>query len=122
MLVLNHDLSMRTTMGGQSAVDEFVRLFLAPGYAHGEGPGAGRILDLYDVLESWVLENQAPDYLVGCHPYDADDLADVPAVCEFERRLYPFPYTSTLIPGKNATLADSWQKTGPINESFPSWN
>ncbi|KAJ5895256.1 feruloyl esterase [Penicillium taxi] len=107
----------RNTMGGQKELDEFVRVFFVPGYAHGVGPGCGRFDNFYDIIESWVLNDTNPEYLIGGH-YSGGDYATSGGTLEFSRRVYSWPYTSKLIPGKNSSLPDSWEKHGPVNESL----
>ncbi|EPE06917.1 tannase precursor [Ophiostoma piceae UAMH 11346] len=107
---------LRTTMGGQDEVDDFVRGFLVPGYGHIVGPGCGRVDNFYDILEDWVLNDVNPVYIVGGH-YSGGDYDSSGTTLEFSRRLYSWPYTSKLIPGANATLPESWERYGPLNES-----
>ncbi|MET7992081.1 tannase/feruloyl esterase family alpha/beta hydrolase [Amycolatopsis sp. NPDC005232] len=52
-------------MGGNSRVDQFYRLFLAPGVTHcGGGPGA-QPTDALGALVKWVEHGQAPDTLAA---------------------------------------------------------
>ena len=53
------------TLGGESAVRDSYRLFMAPGMGHcggGEGPSS---FDMVTVLEEWVEQGKAPDRIVA---------------------------------------------------------
>ncbi|MDP3761201.1 MAG: tannase/feruloyl esterase family alpha/beta hydrolase [Ramlibacter sp.] len=52
-------------VGGQANVDRFARYYAAPGVNHcGGGPGADST-DLLEALDSWVLNDKAPDQLTA---------------------------------------------------------
>ncbi len=49
----------------QHRVDDFFRLFMAPGMGHcGSGPGANR-LDALSALQAWVEDSEAPEMLIA---------------------------------------------------------
>jgi feruloyl esterase len=61
--------SVRDTVGA-GQIDEWLRLFLAPGMGHcggGEGPN---VFDPLDALEQWVENGHAPDIITASHRTD----------------------------------------------------
>jgi hypothetical protein len=56
---------VQVVMGGYAEVNDFYRLFLAPGLGYcGEG-GYGPVPSGLDELVTWVEERKAPDQLLG---------------------------------------------------------
>lgn len=119
-LLLTDFTRLRTAMGGQNSTDEFVRLFMVPGYTHIGGYAAYRVDNFYDYIVDWVEHGKAPEYLIGgkySGPYETtkDDVL-------FKRKHFPYPYTEGLIPGADPNLAESWERKGPIEETFYSYD
>ena len=57
--------SVRSALGGK--VDDFYRLFMAPGMAHcGGGPGPNSF-DMQAALEEWVEKGVAPEQIIATH-------------------------------------------------------
>ena len=54
-------------MGSRNKVDDFVRLFLAPGMHHCAGGPGLNSFDALTALENWVERGQAPDSLLASH-------------------------------------------------------
>lgn len=98
--------TVERTMGGRTATQSFVRLFLLPGVGHCEGGPGASVSDYLTYLEDWVEKGQAPDRLTSSH-IKLDDIAQRPdaydelgrrstfpldpAFVEFSRPLYPYP-------------------------------
>jgi hypothetical protein len=62
---INYRKQVESLMGGSSAVNEFYRLFMAPGGSHC-APGVGptpKTQTAIEALVAWVEQNQAPDTL-----------------------------------------------------------
>jgi feruloyl esterase len=57
-------------VGGQAQVDEFVRLFFAPGMHHCSGGPGPNTFDMLPALEAWVERGVAPDRVVASHAVD----------------------------------------------------
>jgi feruloyl esterase len=59
--------SVRSELGNSGRVEDFYRLFMAPGMAHcGGGPGPNAF-DMLAVLEEWVEKGVAPEQIVATH-------------------------------------------------------
>jgi feruloyl esterase len=91
----------RATMGGQAAIDKFVRLFMVSGMDHcALGQGAWSV-DFLTYLENWVEKGEPPDHLVATRPRLPADPAQALArigrfpisadSIEYTRPLYPYP-------------------------------
>lgn len=108
--------TVERTMGGQSATQDFFRLFMLPGVAHcGGGEGADTV-DYLSSLEAWVEHGQAPDKLIGAH-LKTDGVAasmkfplNSPNI-EFSRPLYPYPLTAKYLGHGDPKDASSF---GPV--------
>ena len=64
---VNYYESVVKKMGGRTATDDSIRLFMMPGVAHcagGDGPGN---VDNLSVIEQWVEQKRAPDQIVATH-------------------------------------------------------
>lgn len=68
-------------MGGRENVEDFFRLFLAPGMLHCSGGPGPNIVDYLTALEQWVENGNAPDFLIASG-------GDVP---DRTRPLCPYP-------------------------------
>lgn len=90
-------------MGGSSKVDEFFRLFLAPGVDHcAGGTTIGAVPnDVLKSLVSWVEEKKAPDTVPAT-------LSNTPNGNKIERILCPYPRTSRYM-GGDKTSATSFK-------------
>ena len=60
--------TVRSTMGGQAATDQFLRLYMVPGMDHCAFGGGAWAIDHLSYLESWVEKGQAPDSLLAMRP------------------------------------------------------
>ena len=81
-------------MGGRASTQEFYRLFMMPGGAHGTGGVGAAGGDFLSYLEAWVEEGQAPDMIIGYHAEGltwVEENTSVPNRYEFTRPHYPYP-------------------------------
>lgn len=85
-------------MGSSSKVDEFFRLFLAPGVDHcGGGTTVGAVPnDVLKALVTWVEDKKAPDTLPAT-------LSNTPQGQKVERVLCPYPQVSKYIGGDKSS-------------------
>jgi feruloyl esterase len=70
--------SVESSMGGQEAVQDFMRLFMIPGQGHCWELSSD-LPDQFDplsALERWVEDGQAPDQLLLTNPHTAEQSAD----------------------------------------------
>ena len=79
--------AVMSSMGGEQAMREFSRLFLAPGVNHcGSGVGPNKF-DMIDALDAWVSRDVAPERIIATKYY-----GDNPAYgVERTRPLCPYP-------------------------------
>ena len=86
-------------VGGQSAANEFVRYYIAPGVDHcAGGPGADNT-DLLSALDAWVTGNTAPGTLTA-------KKVSATGATQFSRPLCPFPqYPKYVGPANDAAAA-----------------
>ncbi|MFE1591417.1 tannase/feruloyl esterase family alpha/beta hydrolase [Nocardia sp. NPDC058705] len=78
---------VHSTMGGRSTVDEFARLFIAPGVGHCRG-GQGPIpTDPLNALVAWVENGVAPDTLRATMPEGAPAAGRVIPLCPYPSRI-----------------------------------
>ncbi|CAH0051066.1 unnamed protein product [Clonostachys solani] len=91
---VNYRDRVERLLGGPSKVDEFFRLFLAPGVDHCAGtPSLGAVpTDPFAALVSWVEEKKAPAHLSA-------------QVSGGDRIICPYPLTAKYIGGGNASAA-----------------
>lgn len=89
--------TMRRTMGGREATEDFARLFMMPGRAHCAAGDGANAFDFLGYLEAWVEQGKAPDVIIGAHIQSnnlsdyskgPEDLGDKVA---FTRPVYPYP-------------------------------
>ena len=100
-------------LGGLEAVDEFYRLFLAPGVEHC-GSGTGPVpTDPLSSLVSWVEEGKAPDFL---HSSTTDAEGDL-----VERNICKYPYAQQYT-GKDPKSPSGWECSGAVMEGLKSRN
>ena len=85
-------------IGGRASTQEFYRLFMIPGGAHGNSGDGAASGDFLSYLEAWVEKGQAPDMMIGYHTEDwAKDTTGLlrglknPDRYEFTRAHYPYP-------------------------------
>jgi hypothetical protein len=96
-------------LGGLEAVDEFYRLFLAPGVEHC-GLGTGPVpIDPLSSLVSWVEEGKAPDFLYASTTDAEGDLV--------ERNICRYPYAQ-LYTSKNPKSVSGWECPGAVMEGL----
>ncbi len=72
------------TMGGGGEVDEFARLFMAPGVLHCGGGTGFTEFDAFDALVDWVETGQAPDTITAFRGADTRPLCPYPAVAMYD--------------------------------------
>jgi Tannase and feruloyl esterase len=85
-------------IGGRAATQNFFRLFMIPGFGHGESEGGIDTVDYLSYLESWVERGQSPDVMIGARVKEPvtdftrwkEELFD-PSKTLFTRPLYPYP-------------------------------
>lgn len=81
--IIDYLADVEAANGGAVDTGKFFRLFMVPGMGHcGGGPGAHRF-DYVSPLVTWVVEGNAPEYLIGGRPDGA-----------FTRRHCVFPATA----------------------------
>lgn len=88
-------------MGGAESTRTFARLFLVPGMNHGSGGDGAFAIDYLSAMEHWVVEDTAPDVLIGAHVQDwVNGSAGIRAgltapkagmKVTFTRPIYPYP-------------------------------
>jgi pimeloyl-ACP methyl ester carboxylesterase len=101
--------AVKTAVGGQTAADEFVRYYMAPGVNHCEGgPGADQT-DLLGALDAWVVKGTAPGTLSATKVSNGAVQASRP-LCRFPQ--YP-RYTGPANDPAAAALAASYTCTAP---------
>ncbi len=85
--------TVERTMGGRSATQDFLRLFLVPDMDHcwgGRGPWS---INYLDYMEAWSEHGNAPDVLIGRH-YSDDGMTAAAAasgVPSLVRPIFPYP-------------------------------
>ncbi|KAL1613194.1 hypothetical protein SLS60_001426 [Paraconiothyrium brasiliense] len=95
-------------LGGAKAVDEFYRLFLAPGVKHcGFGDGAVP-KDPLETLRDWVEKGEAPDTLAAETRNEAGELVT--------RNLCRYPRTPKYLGTGDVNKASSWGCVGTDEE------
>jgi hypothetical protein len=108
--------TVEKTMGGQSATQEFARLFMVPGMDHCTGGRGAFAIDYLTYLENWVEKGHAPDVMVGAHVAglkgrEATRLKmPLPAntAIDFTRPVYPYPVAAKYSGSGDVTKAESW--------------
>jgi feruloyl esterase len=90
-IVHYYEKMVQTTFDGQySDAQQDARLFMMPGMGHcGGGPGPNE-WDKLPVLDKWVEEGVAPDYIVAIHRSNTRD-DQKPGTITNERKLCPYP-------------------------------
>jgi len=79
--------SVAKLFGGRANVDNFYRLFMAPGTTHcGGGPGPSTF-DMQSALEAWVEKGIAPEQIIATHVTNG--------VVDRLRPLCPYPKVAT---------------------------
>jgi hypothetical protein len=88
---IDYDERVITGNGGPSHVNDFARLFMAPGVAHCGGGAGPNVFDLFSALVNWVENGQAPERIIASRIVDGQVVRTRP--------LCPFPqvarYTDT---------------------------
>lgn len=80
---VQYRLDVQDTLGGPDAVDEFYRLFMAPGVEHCGGGYGAAPTDPFDVLVAWVENGTAPDTLPASGNGITRDLCRFPLQLEY---------------------------------------
>lgn len=84
------------TMGGRTATQDFMRLFMVPDMDHCFGGAGAWSIDYLDYLEKWVEQGKAPDMLIGAH-FTANPMDPILAKkldmtkAKFTRPVFPYP-------------------------------
>lgn len=107
--------SIERTMGGRSATQDFMRLFMVPDMDHcggGVGPNA---IDYLDYLDKWVVQGKAPDMMLGEHyTSDWDPPAPPPGTKpKFTRPIYPYPLYAKYKGSGDPNSASSFEPVSP---------
>lgn len=98
-----------SAMGGAEAMNEFARLFMAPGMNHcGGGPGVNDF-DFITAIEQWVELGKAPDSLMGTHR-EPDGSAT------FSRPVFPYPEFARYEGNKDRIVAEGFKRQLPRRE------
>jgi feruloyl esterase len=73
-------------MGGRNKVENFFRLFLAPGMLHCSGGPGPNVVDWLTALELWVEEDVPPNFILaeGENPYRTRPLCPYPEVAVWD--------------------------------------
>jgi feruloyl esterase len=113
--------------GSLEEIQEFYRLFMAPGMAHcggGDGPnvfgnGVNAPVvdadhDLLKALERWVEQDVAPHEIIGTHYVNNNPASGV----QFKRPLCPFPQVAAFRVG-DTTNANSFECVGDERDNDP---
>ena len=85
------------TMGGEAALDDFMRLFMMPGVNHCTGGVGADQVDYLSYLEAWVERGEAPDQMRAVKlnerlPFGASpEFPVAPEKITLSRPLYPYP-------------------------------
>jgi pimeloyl-ACP methyl ester carboxylesterase len=98
-------------LGGAKAVDEFFRLFLAPGVKHCALGNGAVPKDPLETLRSWVEKGEAPDTLTAETKDEADDLVT--------RNLCRYPRTLRYLGTGDVNWASSWTCEGGDEQEEP---
>ena len=99
---MNYYESVMAAMG-TAGTDDFFRLFMAPGMDHcfgGEGPNS---IDALQVLEHWVEEDKAPDFIIASHVRDG----------KVDRTLCVYPKVARYIGHGSTDQADNFSCLPP---------
>ncbi|KAI0153898.1 feruloyl esterase B [Pestalotiopsis sp. NC0098] len=92
---VQYRVSVQDVLGGPDAVDEFYRLYMAPGVEHCGGGYGATPTDPFDVLVAWVENGTAPDTL----PASGNGIT---------RNLCRFPLQLQYSGDGDVDLAESW--------------
>lgn len=84
--------------------DDYLRLFLMPGVAHGSGGPGPDIYDALSALENWVEKGEAPDQLIMSE--------DVDGKITRTRPVYPYPLKAKY---KGTGSTDEAENFGPLD-------
>jgi feruloyl esterase len=102
--------TVKKTMGGAAATDDFFRLFQVPGLNHCTGGDGAGVIDYISYLETWVEQGKAPDMMIAAHlktPDPAGILPVNPANVTFTRPVFPYPLIARY-KGGDPNLASSF--------------
>lgn len=105
---LDYRRKVEAKMGGSSAVDDFYRVFPAPGVAHCRGGYGPLPENPLNVLVSWVEDGDAPDTLPAIIMADG---------VTTERNLCRYPFIPRYLGKGPINKADSW--TCVVNDGAP---
>lgn len=117
-----HELVSRT-MGGDTELQKFSRLFMLPGTAHcRRGPG-GDTVDWITAIENWVERGQAPDWVIAHHLVKEQNYLGLPRprhplpAGSFDRTrpVFPYPAISRYKGEGDPNAAANW-RSGSMTE------
>lgn len=87
--------SVEKLMGGREATQDFLRLFMIPGAAHGGTNFGATTVDYIAYLEDWVENGKAPEKLLGYRLNEAERgtarFPIDPAKVQYSRPHFPYP-------------------------------
>ncbi|MBU2978551.1 tannase/feruloyl esterase family alpha/beta hydrolase [Alteromonas sp. C1M14] len=95
-------------MGGVEATQDFAQMYLLPGVTHcGYDATGPNVMDGMAVLEKWMAEKQAPEYIVATKK-DAKDMAVMRT-----KPIYPYPMQATYKGSGDISKASSYRLKQP---------
>jgi feruloyl esterase len=105
--------TVERTMGGRTATQSFLRLFVLPAVDHCSGGAGADTVDYLNAIESWVERGQAPDKLIAAHVNGTDRtrpfwLGAEGSTVRFTRPVYPYPLKPRYKGSGNPNEADSF--------------
>lgn len=89
--------TIERTMGGRSATESFMRLFMIPDMDHCTGGNGAWEIDYLDYLEKWVEQGKAPNVMIGAHYTAApnpDPVIGRTIPPNFTRPVFPYPFSA----------------------------
>lgn len=105
---IQHRQRVESEMGGHQAVNDFYRLFLAPGVGHCSGGAGAQPLDPLEQLVDWVEKGEAPEML-NAGTIDEEGELITRDVCLYPRKM---KYMGVGDPKR----ASSWSCEGDLEE------
>ncbi|KAF2438694.1 feruloyl esterase B precursor [Karstenula rhodostoma CBS 690.94] len=112
MTTVKHRQRVERELGGAKAVDEFFRLFLAPGVKHCAFGNGAVPKDPLETLRGWVEKGEAPDTLTAETKNENNEIVT--------RDLCRYPRTSRYLGVGDVNRASSWTCEGSDEKEEPS--
>lgn len=94
----------RVTVRAEGQVDDFYRLFLAPGLGHCGGGSGPDVLGVQQALEEWVEQDRPPGRIVATRFRDGAD-----GRVDYTRPVCPYPSRAMLVDGGDPRRADGFR-------------